>query len=355
MTTTASPARWPYTPEAPVKCVVWDLDDTLWDGTLLEDRTVTLRPAVVAVIRALDSRGILHSVSSRNDHSAAMAQLSAFGLDEYFLCPQINWNPKSMSLRAIVEALNIGFDAVAFVDDQAVERDEVASAHPQVRCLGVETIPLMLDMPAFTPRFVTDDSRQRRAMMRADTVRSTAETEFTGPPDAFLASLEMIFSIRRAREEDLRRAEELTIRTNQLNTSGRTYTYDELSALARSPDHLLLVAGLEDRYGTYGTIGLTLASCEAHRWTIRLLLMSCRVMDRGVGTMLLTHLMQRARAAGARLQAEFTPTGRNRMMFVTYRFSGFRPVDQRGATTVLEHDLSDIPQFPPYVTLRIVD
>ena len=83
--------------------------------------------------------------------------------------------------------------------------------------------------------------------------------------------------------------------------------------------------------------------------------MSCRVMDRGVGTMLLTHLMQRARAAGARLQAEFTPTGRNRMMFVTYRFSGFRPVDQRGATTVLEHDLSDIPQFPPYVTLRIVD
>src|SRR5579863_9689303 len=84
-----------------IKCVVWDLDNTLWDGVLLEDEQVSLRPGVLEVIKTLDSRGILHSIASKNDRAAAMNKLAEFGLSEYFLYPQINWNSKAASVREI--------------------------------------------------------------------------------------------------------------------------------------------------------------------------------------------------------------------------------------------------------------
>src|SRR5215207_9813937 len=118
-----------------IKCVVWDLDDTVWDGILLEDREVKLRPHVVRILETLDGRGILHSIASRNDRDLALAKLQEFGLDEYFLYPQINWGSKAASIARIAQDLNIGLDAIAFVDDQPFEREEVAFVHGQVLCL----------------------------------------------------------------------------------------------------------------------------------------------------------------------------------------------------------------------------
>src|SRR5262245_60645516 len=111
----------------PVKCVVWDLDDTLWSGVLLEDREVRPRPDA---LRALDARGIRQSVASRNDPAVALGKLRELGVLEYFLHPQIHWDAKSSSVRAISEALNLGLDSLVFVDDQPFERDEVRSALP---------------------------------------------------------------------------------------------------------------------------------------------------------------------------------------------------------------------------------
>ncbi len=115
--------------------MVWDLDNTVWDGILLEDAEVTLRPHVVQILQTLDERGILHSIASRNDHDVAMAKLKEFGIAEYFLYPQINWNSKAASIAQIAQDLNIGLDAVAFVDDQPFEREEVAFTHDKVLCV----------------------------------------------------------------------------------------------------------------------------------------------------------------------------------------------------------------------------
>ncbi len=334
-----------------IKCVVWDLDDTLWHGILLEDRQVALHPGIAHVIQTLDERGILQSIASRNDAAPALAQLRAFGLDEYFLYPQINWNAKSASVQAIASALNISLDSLALIDDQPFERDEVASVFPQVLCLDAAEIETLLNLPAFTPRFVTEDSRRRRLMYLNNQAREQAEAAFAGPASEFLAGLHMILTIERAAEADLKRAEELTLRTNQLNTTGYTYDYAELDRLRQSPDHLLLIAGLDDRYGTYGRIGLALVECLPEVWTLKLLLMSCRVMSRGVGSLLLAHIMRRAKAAGARLRAEFIPNGRNRQMLITYRFAGFRIVQQIGDLSLLEHDLAVIPPDPAYVQI----
>jgi len=336
-----------------IKCVVWDLDNTVWDGILLEDREVVLRPHVVEILKTLDERGILHSVASRNDHDLAMAKLQEFGIADYFLYPQINWSPKSGSVAQIAKDINIGLDAVAFVDDQPFEREEVAFTHEKVLCIDSALLDDMLDRPELKPRFITEDSRLRRQMYMADIRRNQAEEEYVGAKEEFLATLDMIFSIHPARAEDLKRAEELTVRTNQLNTTGYTYSYEELAELSKSPRHKLLVSQLEDKHGSYGKIGLTLIEADADVWTIKLLLMSCRVMSKGVGMVTIHHLARQAKEAGVKLRAEFVSTDRNRQMLITYKFAGFKEVARNGDVMIMENDYSAIQPVPPYVNLIV--
>ncbi|GAA2359090.1 HAD-IIIC family phosphatase [Streptomyces carpaticus] len=336
-----------------VKCLVWDLDHTVWDGVLLEDGEVSLRPGVLETLRALDERGILLSVASRNDHEVAMRRLTELGIAEYFLAPQITWGPKSVSVEAVAKSLNIGIDALAFIDDQPFELEEVAFAHPQVLCVHADTVAELPGRPEFTPRFRTEDAARRREMYRSSEARVRAEESFEGAGEEFLSTLGMVFTIDRAQVSDLQRAEELTVRTNQLNSTGATYSYEELEALSASEDHLLLMAGLEDRFGSYGRIGLALVETAGPEWRLKLLLMSCRVMNRGVGTVLLHHVMRLARENGARLTAAFVPTDRNRVMYVTYRFAGFEETGRTGDALVLTAPDAEVPQPPPYLDLRI--
>lgn len=338
--------------ERKIKCVVWDLDHTLWQGVLLEDPHVALAPHAAEVVRTLDARGILQSVASRNDRAIAMARLDELGLADYMLHPQIGWQTKAQSIKAIAAALNIGLDTLAFVDDDPFERADVAYSHPEVLCIDARALPTLLDMPAMQPRFITDDSARRRAIYRSDIARQQAEETFTGSKDDFLATLGMVFTLARATEDDLRRAEELTLRTNQLNTTGDTYSYEELQAMLGSDRYLLLIASLTDTYGDYGKIGLAIVDRQPGVWTIRLLLMSCRVMSRGVGTIMLNYILRQARAAGVRLRSEFVETSKNRMMYVTYRFAGFRELSKDGARSVLENDLERIQDPPTYLVLH---
>jgi len=336
-----------------IKCVVWDLDNTIWQGVLLEDERVCLREGVLEIIQTLDRRGILQSVASKNDHDTALAKLQEFGLDEYFLYPQINWNSKATSIKSIAEALNIGIDTLAFIDDQPFERAEVNFSWPEVFCIDTEDLDHLLALPQMNPRFITEDSSRRRLMYRSDIERQKVESEFVGPQQEFLATLQMMLHISLAKQEDLQRAEELTVRTNQLNSTGITYSYEELDEFRRSNDHTLLITGLEDKFGDYGKIGLALVERGSHVWTIKLLLMSCRVMSKGVGTILMGQIMRMAREAKVVLRADFISNERNRLMYVSYKFAGFKEINRIGNRIVLENDLTKIAPFPDYVSIHI--
>lgn len=336
-----------------IKCVVWDLDDTLWRGTLLEGDDLVLISGVKNVVKELDRRGILQSIASKNDHDLAWSRLIEFGLADFFLYPQIGWADKSASIEVIASELGIGLDTFAFVDDLEFERDEVQHAIPQVHVIDAADIGTLLDMPRMRPRFVTDESGRRRQMYQADIRRRLSEEEFTGSREGFLETLGIRLTIRPAGELDLRRAEELTIRTSQLNTTGRFYSYEELNALKDSPGHLLLVADLEDRYGSSGTIGLALIERGPHTWLVKLLVMSCRVISYGIGGIMVSQIMLSAKRDRVRLLADFVANERNRMMYLTYKFHGFRETAVQGEVMLLEHDLDTIRPLPPYVTVRI--
>ncbi len=339
-----------------IKCVVWDLDGPLWDGVLLEGDPVWLRPGIKTIIQTLDHRGILHSIASKNDREAAMEKLRDFELDEYFLYPEINWNAKSSSIARIRANLNIQMDSILFIDDEAYERDEVQSEHPEVMCVDARDYNALLVHPRLNPRFITEDSAKRRQIYREQVERTLAAEEFVGPRNEFLASLQMRFTIGKAMENDLRRAEELTLRTNQLNTTGRTYDYDELKDLIHSPRHELYVCELQDKYGYHGKIGLALLEVARDCHHLRLFLMSCRVMSLGVGTVLLSYIMRRAKQNGRILRADFRHTGRNRAMYITFKMSYFKETRSNPVgDSVLENDLSVIPPYPPYLELSVPD
>jgi FkbH-like protein len=207
-------------------------------------------------------------------------------------------------------------------------------------------------MPEMNPRFVTDDSRRRRSMYQAEIERQKVQAG--EPPEKFLASLGMVFTISEAREGDLERIDELTVRTHQLNSTGYTYSFEELDSFRLSPDHKLLVAGLDDRYGSYGKIGVALIECGEEAWLLKLLLMSCRVMPRGVGKILLTHVLELASAAGRRVQAELVRTDRNRMIYLTFKLAHFKEIDRHDNIALLEHDLESIDPFPDHVEVRVL-
>ncbi len=338
-----------------IKCVVWDLDDTLWHGVLLEDENVLIRENISSIIHSLDSRGILQSIASKNDYDTAMQKLKEYGLQEYFLYPQIGWSSKSSYIEKIAESLNISLDAFAFIDDQPFEREEVVTSLPDVFSIDAADIDSLLDLPELNPRFVTSDSRLRRELYLNDMRRNSEEENFNGPKESFLASLGMKLTIINAAEEDLHRAEELTVRTHQLNATGYTYSYDELNHFCQSDQHILLMARLEDKYGSYGHIGLAMIETMPEAWTIKLLLMSCRVMSRGVGAIMLSYIMQRAKKNNIPLRAEFMPNGRNRMMEITYRFAGFEEVSRVDKLLILENSLEQVHAFPDYVEVIPLD
>lgn len=334
-----------------IKCVVWDLDNTIWNGVLTEYEHVQLRSEVKRIIQLLDERGILQSIASKNDASKAIEKLKEFQLFDYFIYPQIHWHAKSYSIKKIAESINIGIDTLAFIDDQEFERNEVNFSHPEVLCIDGRTLDNILKMDELNPTFITIDSKNRRQMYQNDIHRNQIEEDFSGTKEEFLETLNLEMKITLAQEEDLKRVEELTVRTSQLNSTGLVYSYDELKSLLDSPNHLIYVVQLDDKYGSYGKIGLALIETVKDVWSIKLLIMSCRVISRGVGNVLLYFIMNQARKLGKTLQAAFIPTDRNKIMYITYKFSGFKEIKKAQQQVIFEADLSNQKELPKYVSL----
>ena len=306
-----------------VKCLVWDLDNTLWQGTLLEDPDVTLPDEVRDVISTLDSRGILQAIASKNDHDLAWKRLEDLGVAEYFVHPQIGWGRKSDSVLQIAGQLNFALATIAFIDDQPTERAEVAFRAPDVRCYTAEQATSLPGLAEFSPDVVTVDARRRRQMYQAGFRRDAEREAFAGPDEEFLRSLDLVMGIKRADEEDLSRVEELTLRTSQMNATGVHYSDATLRGLLADPDHEVLTVTLTDRFGPHGAVGVMLLEYRPEVWHLKLLATSCRVVSFGAGAVILNWLIDQAARSGAHLAADFRPTSRNRMMDIAYRFAGF--------------------------------
>ena len=283
-------------PAAKVKCLVWDLDNTLWNGTLIETEdpaTLELNPQVLKTMEELDRRGIIQSVASKNDFDPAMDVLRTLGIADYFLYPQISWAPKSTSMTQIAKSLNIGIDALALIDDSAFERQQVHSEWPQVRTYDATELSGLLEQPEFDVP-VTAESRQRREMYRAEERRSTLMQAEHTDILAFLRQCNLklhIFSP--ATEEEKLRCYELILRTNQLNMSGRKYSAEEFDAVLARSGHTNFAFSCEDDFGTYGIVGFGQYRVDHGIMVFTEFAMSCRVAGKFVESALFSDLLKR--------------------------------------------------------------
>lgn len=282
-------------PAAKVKCVVWDLDNTLWDGTLIESEPelLQLRPGVKELIQALDERGFLQSIASKNDYEAAWPVVERLGLAEYFLYPQIHWNAKSASIQQIARDLNIGVDTFALLDDSVFEREQVRSALPQVRCFDTPELPTLLERPEFSV-LVTEESRQRRQMYRAEAKRRSVMAEDHDDTISFLKKCHLQVEVFEPKtEKELLRCYELLTRTNQLNMSGVKYSREEFDQALLRDGHQAFAFSCGDDFGDYGIVGFGQYTKQQDKLIMKEFAMSCRVAGKFVESALFASLLER--------------------------------------------------------------
>lgn len=293
----------------PAKCVIFDLDETLWNGTLVEG-AVELRAGIRDIFSALDERGILISVCSKNDHGAAVAKLRALGLADFLLHPQIGWGTKSAGVAEIGRALDIGTDSLIFIDDNPFERAQVEQAVPGVTALAETALSDLLNHPRLQGSG-TVEARSRRRIYSEAGRRQEAAEDFRGKYADFLRSCEISAEIRPDRPEDSERIFELVQRTNQLNFSGHKYGREEVGPLLADPAYERYVIRCADRFGDYGLVGFCLIQQTGDTLRIIDMMLSCRVQGRMIERALFDHLVRRPGWPVSTLEVRFRDTERN--------------------------------------------
>lgn len=297
-----------------IKCVIWDLDNTLWSGVLVEDKSVKLNNDVVKVIKELDKRGIISSVVSKNDNDEAMEKLNEFGLTDYIVMPRINWNPKSINIKQIIEDINIGMDTVAFVDDSPFERAEVSEIYPEILCIDAIDYSKILSMSRFDVLVSAESSNRRLTYKMLEKQKQELET-WNGDIDSFLKSCKMVLTLGKPYESELERCFELLQRTNQLNSSGRRLSMDEIMHIYNDPDYETYVLVCKDRFGEYGIVGFSIVKLEESP-IITDFVISCRVAKKKVEHSYILYLAQKYKKHGYKaLYMNYRKTVKNGPIF----------------------------------------
>lgn len=341
-----------------IKCVVWDLDNTLWEGTLLEGDELHLRPNVSEILEELSSRGILNSIASRNDKQAALAVLRQFNLEHHFIAPQINSNPKAENIRLIAKNLNLGIDSLAFIDDSPFERESVIFSCPSVMVIDAKRYNEILDLSTFNPPVQTEESRRRVESYQDESERLRAERKVGGTFFEFLRNSQICLILRAAKATDVPRIVELADRTNQFNSSGICYSSEEVEGLIKASNVHVVVAELRDRFGNYGNIGVMVLRLVHNIYMLDSIMVSCRVDGRGIPSAMLILSMRIAQRAGIHsLQAKYRSSRRNRQIGILYHMLGFHLSTNKPDKdmTFWIYDLSQqsIPEMPVWLTLNI--
>jgi FkbH-like protein len=336
------------------KCLVLDLDNTLWGGVIGDDGLAGIKLgqgsptgeaflAVQQMAKQLRSRGVILAVCSKNEEDVAR---SAFQSHPDMLLAesdiavfQANWTDKASNLRAIATTLNIGIDALVFLDDNPAERLQVRRELPMV------AVPELPEDPALYPQILAAAgyfetvSFSAEDKNRAEYYRSNAQRaeilNKTGDMGSYLLSLDMVCEINPVDAMSRARSSQLINKSNQFNLTTRRYSEGEIEALETDDSAHLIQVRLTDKFGDNGIISVIIARKADDAWAIDTWLMSCRVLGRRVEEAALAHLAAAARAAGAKtLVGSYIPSPKNRMVADHYQKLGFAPAGaaEDGAT-----------------------
>ena len=354
------------------KCLVLDLDNTLWGGVVGDDGVEGLvlgegtaqGEAFLAVQEyalMLKARGIPLAICSKNEVDNAKAPFLThpemrLTLDDISVFVA-NWNDKATNIQAIAQQLNLGLESLVFVDDNPAERQRVREAFPMV------AVPELPENPAEFVRCVsshgyfeavtfTQEDADRAAQYAANAKRTELQAASVSMDD-YLAGLDMALTYGPIGPMDLARATQLIGKTNQFNTTTRRYTQEQVTAFAEAELGMTVQCRLEDRFGDNGLISVMLLQGDAedpHTLTLVNWVMSCRVFGREVELELMNIVAEQARARQvSRLYAEFIPSPKNTIISSLFESLGFRQ-ESPDTADAPQRWLLDIDEYQPRST-----
>lgn len=293
-----------------VKCVIWDLDNTLWDGVLIEGE-VKPNYRLIELIKQFDACGIVNSIASKNDEQTVRTKLEELEIEQYFVFSKINWLPKSVNVTTTVKQMNINANTVVFVDDNPFERNEVLLRAPNITCVDPSEMVDFSKCGRFNA-IVTEDSKKRRATYRMLEAMKKEEEEWTGNIDDFLINCNIQVQIEHPSDESIPRCFELLQRTNQLNSSGRRLSLNEVEEIVKSPSYESFVLSSSDKFGYYGIVGFIIIDISGKEPLVSDFVISCRVANKKIEPTLINYL---AGKYGGKLFFNYKKTLRNGPMF----------------------------------------
>lgn len=357
------------------KCLVLDLDGTLWGGVVGEEGPAGVKcglgdPEAEAFLelhhrlKALQDRGVLLAVCSKNNRADVVEVFESrpeipLRLTD-FAATEIGWEPKHEGLRKIAEALNIGTDSLVFLDDNPAEVSLVQQMMPEVKAVLLPPDPaelagLLERMDDFEKPQILDEDRRKTDQYRENRQRQELQSA-TGDLTSYLASLRTEVEVRLARQEDLPRVHQLFTKTNQFNLTTERYSLAEVERFATSPACELWVARARDRFGDLGTVGIVLLKKVGRMATIDSFLMSCRAMGRGIETAIMNHVKHRLMEdrSGLELRGRYLPTPKNKPVETFYEQQGFRLLESSPSGEKLYGLRRDEVRLGPCDWIRVV-
>lgn len=324
------------------KCLVLDLDNTLWGGVIGDDGVQGLQLgnetqegeiffAIQAYAKHLKERGIILAVASKNEDAAAREGFqhpdSVLSLED-FSAFKANWSHKPENIASMAAALNIGVDSLVFLDDNPAERAIVRGQLPLVAVpeLGEEAsgfLDTLDNARYFETLSLSSDDLQRSSQYALNAALSQAETQF-GDYDEFLKHLQMRGEIARFKPLYNDRVAQLINKSNQFNVTTKRYTLSEIEAAAGDKAQITLYGRLKDRFGDHGLISVVIGSVKEASLIIDLWVMSCRVLKRGMEHAMMTRLVEEAAKRGLnKIEGHYIPAAKNAMVKDLFKQLGF--------------------------------
>ena len=351
------------------KCIVLDLDNTLWGGVVGEEGLSGIKVGATQAGRSflefqkhllsLFQRGVVLAINSKNnleDVQKVFREHPDMVLrEEHFAAILANWNDKASNLRAIAEELNIGLDSLVFFDDEKINRELVRSELPEVLVVDLPDDPALFSKTLqaihdFNIFQLTEEDKEKGRLYADDRRRQDSQVKATDIT-AYLRSLEMEVEIEEMNNFNLPRLSQLTQKTNQFNMTTRRYTEEHLRRFHDGGD-LILSIRVRDKFGDNGIIGAVIVKKKFDDWFIDTLLLSCRVIGRKIEDALLSYLVRRAKESGVKkIIGQFIPTAKNAPAKDFYKNSGFRLVNNKGSIENWVYQVSEENIAPDFIKI----
>jgi FkbH-like protein len=358
------------------KCLVLDLDNTVWGGILGEDGMAGIQLGAGAVGEAfsafqsfaidLKARGVILAVCSKNNPDDVVEVFEKhpdmrLTLDDIALL-SAGWDDKASQLRRIASTLSLGLDALVFADDNPAEREVIRQLVPEIDVIELPADPAgyvraLAEYPFFEPAALTSEDASRTDMYRAR-ARTVELADQASSLDDFLSSLAMVATPVAADEVTLPRISQLIGKTNQFNLTGRRRSLSEVEALAADPAWSVIGVRLRDCFADHGLVGVLLGHAEAGVLTVDTWLLSCRVIGRTLEDEMLLIAAEHARNAGcSTIRGSYVPSGKNVLVSELYPRLGFAPdtaVTEGDAEAATHWTLAvdGVPASPGFITVE---